>query len=130
MMVQALGFLLIGIVFSVTGELLLKRGMDLVGVLDLSPSAIVPMLFKTFTNPFILGGFVLLFTGSIFWLAVISRIPLSVAYPMLSLSYVAAVFLSALFFGEQLSFLRVGGVLVIMTGVVFVGLRYQSIQQQ
>lgn len=130
MMVQALGFLLIGIVFSVTGELLLKRGMDLVGVLDLSPSAIVPMLFKTFTNPFILGGFVLLFTGSIFWLAVISRIPLSVAYPMLSLSYVAAVFLSALLFGEQLSFLRVGGVLVIMTGVVFVGLSYQSIQQQ
>jgi drug/metabolite transporter (DMT)-like permease len=105
---------------STTGELLLKTGMNRVGVLHLTLDQIVPSLFRTFTNPFVLTGFVLIFGGSIFWLAVISRVELSWAYPMLSLGYALVVLLSWLFLNESLTALRLIGVAIICLGVFVV----------
>lgn len=105
---------------STTGELLLKHGMNIVGVLSLAPADIVPMLLKAFTNPFVFAGFVLIFGGSIFWLAVISRVELSWAYPMLSLGYVIVVIESWILLNEPASPLRMVGVLVICVGVFLV----------
>lgn len=112
--------LLVAIGFTVCGELLLKAGMNQVGVLSLQPDRIVPSLVRVFTTPVIVGGFALIFTGSIFWLAVISRIPLSVAYPMLSMSYVLGVAGAWLFLGEAVTVQRLVGVAIICTGVVVV----------
>lgn len=123
-MQQAFLILLVAISFTVTGELLLKHGMNIVGFLSLQPQLFLAGLVRAFLNPFILGGFALVFVASLFWLAVLSRIPLSVAYPMLSLSYVLAVFAAALFLGEHITWLRVLGVLIICTGVALVGLSY------
>ncbi len=86
--------LLVAISLSVSGELLLKHGMNQVGVLSLQPGLILSGLARTFSQPAIWGGFVLLFFGAIFWLAVISRVDLSLAYPMLSLGYVIVVIAS------------------------------------
>jgi drug/metabolite transporter (DMT)-like permease len=126
-MLRSLIFLAIGISLTVCGELLLKRGMTAVGELDLfSPAAAVGVLFRAFTNPFVLGGFMLIFGGAIFWLAVISRLPLSVAYPMLGLSYVLGVGASWLLFNEHINGMRIIGVAIIVTGVALVGLSYQG----
>lgn len=118
---QAFFLLLIAIVMSTTGELLLKRGVNAVGVLSLAPADIVPTLMETFSNPFVLAGFALIFGGSIFWLAVISRVDLSWAYPMLSLGYVLVVVNSWLFLNEQVTPVRVAGVAIICLGVAIVG---------
>jgi len=80
----------------------------------------VASLAKLATNPFVLGGFALIFSGSIFWLSVISQVPLSYAYPMLSTSYILVVGASWLVLGEQITWLRLAGVLVIMAGVSLV----------
>ncbi|MBI2955636.1 MAG: EamA family transporter [Chloroflexi bacterium] len=105
---------------SATGELLLKYGMNQVGVLSLHPDNIVAGLWRSFTSPFILLGFVAVFGGSIFWLSVISRVQLSYAYPMLSLGYVLVVVASWMFLNEQFNPMRLVGVLVICAGVVVV----------
>ena len=112
--------LLIAISFSVTGELLLKHGMNNVGSLDLTGWHAVPQLIRTFTNLYVLIGFVLIFGGSIFWLSVLSKAQLSWAYPMLSMSYIIVVFLSALFFNEAVTAWRIAGVLTIVAGVFMV----------
>lgn len=112
--------LLIAIGFTVTGELLLKKGMDQIGVLSLQPALFFSTLVRVFTTPVILAGFALIFTGSIFWLAVISRLPLSIAYPMLSTSYVLGVAGAWFFLGETVPLQRIIGVLIICTGVVVV----------
>lgn len=119
-MLRPLLFLIVAVVFSATGELLLKHGMNNLGAFSLQPSHIVPSLLKAFTNPIIIIGFSSIFLGSIFWLAVISRVPLSYAYPMISSSYVIVVLASWLFLGEQLTHTRVLGVLIICAGVVVV----------
>lgn len=100
--------------------MLLKQGMTRHGVLDLAPDTLVSNIGKLLLNPFVMGGFLLVFSGSIFWLSVISRIPLSLAYPMLSTSYVLVVAGSWFFFGEQITWMRLAGVFVIMAGVSLV----------
>lgn len=116
-MLTAFLLLLVAVSFTVTGEFLLKHGMNTVGVLHLNPPTLLPSLWRTFTNPFVLAGFAFVAVASIFWLSVLSRIPLSVAYPSLSLAYVIAVFAAWPLLGEHLTVTKVAGVLIIVLGV-------------
>jgi drug/metabolite transporter (DMT)-like permease len=109
--------------FSTTGELFLKRGMNEIGSFDFaSVDTIIPTLIKIFSNPNIWIGFIGFGGGSIFWLSVISRVHLSLAYPMLALSYVIVVVESWIFLGEGLHPLRIIGSIVVGLGVALVGL--------
>jgi drug/metabolite transporter (DMT)-like permease len=60
--------------------------------------------------------------GSAFWLAVISRVQLSLAYPVLALNYLIIVLESWLILKEDVSWGRIAGVAVIVVGVIVVGL--------
>lgn len=116
-------WLIPAMLLSTTGELFLKRGMNEVGTLDFAAlDTLVPTFLKMMTNPNIWIGFVGFGGGSIFWLSVISRVPLSLAYPMLGLMYVIIVIESWIFLGEGLHPLRVIGSLVVGIGVALVGL--------
>ena len=52
------------------------------------------------------------------WLGALSRVPVSIAYPMLSIGYVVNLFLAALLFGEALSLPKLAGVALICAGVI------------
>jgi len=54
------------------------------------------------------------------WIAALSRAPVSVAYPMLSLGYVVVAAVSALWLGESLSMPKVLGIALICAGVLLV----------
>jgi len=54
----------------------------------------------------------------ILWLGALSRVPVSVAYPMLSLGYVVNVFAAAFLFGEALSIGKLAGIALICAGVI------------
>ncbi|HEU5328011.1 MAG: EamA family transporter [Thermomicrobiales bacterium] len=116
--------LLVGIGLSVTGELLLKQGMnrfrEQFGVLDLSLATLIPTLVRVFTQPAVLLGFIFVFGASIFWLAVLSRVHLSFAYPLLAFGYVVTALLARLLFNEPISATRWTGIVVICLGVVLV----------
>lgn len=107
---MVIALLVAGICLSVVGELLLKHGMNRFGTLDLSLPTLLPTLFRVFTQPLILLGFVFVFGASIFWLAVISRVNLSYAYPLLA----------RVLFNEPVSLARWTGIIVICVGVVLV----------
>ena len=112
--------LVIAMSFTVVGELLLKHGMNQVGSLDLTGWEAIPQLIRTFSNLFVLVGFVLIFGGALFWLSVLSKVNLSWAYPMLSFNYILVIFLSALFLNEPITAWRIAGVLTIIAGVFMI----------
>lgn len=114
--------LMVAMCLTVTGELLLKSGMNQYGQLNVSLSTLPSTAIKLFTNPFVFGGFVFVFAGALFWLAVLSRWPLSLAYPFLSISYIIGIGASVLFLGERVTAIQLLGVLVIVAGVSLVGL--------
>jgi len=117
---KAFLLLLFAISLSVTGEFLLKAGMNQVGMLSLTPKGFVSGLLRAFSNPRILAGFAIIFCGSLIWLAVLSRADLSWAYPLLSLGYLFVVLTSWFFLGEALSLLRVMGTIFVCLGVLLI----------
>ena len=113
---------LTAICFSVCGELSLKSGMNQITsqVGPFSFSNLGAVLGKIFTSPRILGGFGLFGLGAMFWLAALSRVPLSWAYPMLSIGYILILLLSAIVLKEQVAPQRWIGALVICAGIILV----------
>jgi len=119
---KALLLLIPAILSTTTGQLFLKMGMNQVSGFEFTPAALAAILPAIILNPFIWIGFIGFFSGSIFWLGVISRAPLSLAYPILALSYFLVVVEAWLLLGEQVTWQRVLGVAIIFVGVVMVGL--------
>ena len=113
--------LLIAICLTVTGEIMLKLGMNIVRteVGAFAPS--LPVLMRTFTEWRVVLGFALIFSGALFWLGVISRADFSFAYPLLALSYVVALIPAWLVLGEQVTLNRIVGALVVVAGAVIIG---------
>jgi multidrug transporter EmrE-like cation transporter len=54
----------------------------------------------------------------IVWLGALSRVPVSIAYPMLSIGYVVNAFAAAMLFGEALSIGKLAGIAMICAGVI------------
>lgn len=108
--------LLLAICLTVAGEMLLKAGVQRVGGFSFTWNGIL----RTFGNWMVLTGFGLIFAASVFWLVVISKWELSIAYPMLALSYVVTVIASWLVLHEPLTWQKVVGSLVICAGVALV----------
>lgn len=109
----AFGLLVVAILFSTTGELFFKKGMDVLGGLEFTVGGLV----RTFLTWQVLLGFALFFTGAVVWLKVLSLADLSWAYPMLALGYPLVVMESRVFLGEPVDAARIIGSLVILAGV-------------
>lgn len=52
------------------------------------------------------------------WLGALSRVPVSIAYPMLSIGYIVNAFAAAALFGEPLSLAKVAGIGLVVAGVI------------
>lgn len=111
------------IVFSVLlaalGQLLLKQGMIKVGRVSSLASA-PSMLFAALLNPIVLAGLAVFGISALSWLVVLSRVKLSIAYPMVSLGYIAVVFFSWLIFKESVRPITIAGCLIIALGVFLI----------
>ncbi|MFQ6044704.1 MAG: EamA family transporter, partial [Candidatus Poribacteria bacterium] len=73
-------------------------------------------------NPFVVFGLLVFLMTSGLWLVVLSRVKLSLAYPMLSISYILAIFFSWLLFKEHVPWIRIVGAFVICVGVSLVSI--------
>ena len=112
--------ILFSVSFAVCGQLFLKQGMLKIGFIYLDPFSLPRLLFKALLSPFVLLGIGLYSISTLFWLVVLSRINLGVAYPMASIGYVITVFFSWLLFKEEVGLMRILGCLVICLGVFLI----------
>lgn len=121
----AIPYILVSVVAGAVGQLLLKHGMNTIGRMSLSVEAVLGAL----TNPgvwFVALGLFIYVCGTAFWLIALSRADLSFAYPFASLSYVAMLLGAWMFFGENISWMRILGSGVIITGVLIIAQSYRS----
>lgn len=110
-------FIAISICAGVSGQLVLKRGMSILGAQSLSGSNVVDVVLRMVLSPWVIGGLLIYVAGTFFWLMVLSRVELSFAYPMTSMSYILIVLSSWYLLGESISPLRIVGVVTIIAGV-------------
>src|SRR5262245_50390633 len=110
--------LLIAIGLTVSGEVLLKLGMNQVRADVGAFSASLPVLIRTFTEWRVVIGFGLIFSGALFWLGVISRADFSFAYLLLALSYVVALIPARFVLHEEVTLNRILGAAIVVAGAI------------
>ncbi|MDR5750580.1 MULTISPECIES: SMR family transporter [Caballeronia] len=109
--------IIIGVLLNAGAQLLLKAGVNAVGHFEFSRANIVPVGFKIATQWPIIGGLTCYVFSVAVWIIGLSRVDVSVAYPMLSLGYVVNAFAAWYLFGEVLSVQRLIGIGIILIGV-------------
>jgi multidrug transporter EmrE-like cation transporter len=113
-------FLLAGVLLNACAQLLLKAGTNRVGVFEFTLANVVPIGKQLIANPPILAGLCCYVMSVVVWVLGLSRVPVSVAYPMLSLGYVVNAFAAYALFGEALGAQKLVGIGFIIIGVFFV----------
>ncbi len=113
-------YILVSVVAGAAGQIMLKKGMSSTGGITLTLTQLPETLWRMITNPWVFVGLIVYVGGTVFWLAALSRVDLSYAYPFASLSYVVMLAASWLLFREDINALRLIGTAIICVGVFFV----------
>ncbi len=118
---SSLPLILFSVLCGVGGQITLKLGLTQVGRIDAGAlTQPLAMALRVLTSPLVVGGLALYVLGAVAWLTVLSRVPLSLAYPILALSYAFTPVLAWLLLGESVPGARWLGIAVICVGVVLV----------
>lgn len=114
------GLILFGVLLNAAAQLLLKAGTNAVGHFSFSRDNILPVGWQLATEPHILGGLTCYVVSVVVWIMALSRVDVSIAYPMLSIGYVVNALAAWWLFGEAVSLTRLMGIGVIIVGVYIV----------
>ncbi|MBW7476589.1 EamA family transporter [Paenibacillus oenotherae] len=112
------GLILANTLMLVTGQFLWKYGLMQRDKPFESLRTIIELMF----SPYILGGLMIYGFATVLWLYIVSKVDLSLAYPIQSLAYIISIFGAYYIFGESLSALKIVGCLLILAGVACIGL--------
>jgi multidrug transporter EmrE-like cation transporter len=107
-------FLILAMALNAAANVLLKIGVARIGALD-EPG----LASRLSTNYYLLAGLVLFAVNVVFYAAALSRLQLSVAYPvMMAGGVLIVVTVSILFLRESLSVSQMIGMLLVVIGLV------------
>lgn len=112
--------ILFGVLLNASAQLLIKAGMNRIGYFAFSWQNLLPITQQVSFNPYIISGLSCYVISVAVWMLVLSRVEVSYAYPMLSVGYVVNAIGAFYLFSEDLSFVRILGILVIGLGVYLV----------
>jgi multidrug transporter EmrE-like cation transporter len=116
---KMMGFLYIAltILFTVYGQMIIKWQVSNAG--DFPPDLSEKLMFivRLLLNPWVISSFAAAFLASLWWMAAMTQFELSFAYPFMSLAFVVVMVLSIMFLGEQLTWTKIAGTLIIITGL-------------
>ena len=115
---QEFGLLLISLLFSLSGQFLLKAGALKLG--KVTTSNLVSHVLSIVTKWELLAGLVCYGLGAIAYIMLLTRVKLSIASPSVALIYVFSVLLGYFAFQEPIPANRVVGLGIIVCGVVLI----------
>jgi drug/metabolite transporter (DMT)-like permease len=103
---------------AATGQLMLKHGMQLATARAAKSGG--SLVVSAATSPWILLGLAVFGISAVAWLAALSRVPLSVAYPFNALGYLVILTASVLILHERANVLTWLGSLLVVSGLLIV----------
>lgn len=103
---------------SAVAQMFLKLGVGAVRIA--ADSGVAATLTAYAFSPFVVLGLALYGLGAVMWLFVLSRLPLTAAYPFVGLGFILTMIIGATALGESVSTMRIAGTLLIAAGCVLV----------
>ncbi len=123
MTLQVFGLIWLTLIVLSFGQILIKMGIGKQKIpVSANPFRTVWNIIKVMLRPKTAAGLGMYVAGTFIWLSVLSRVNLSVAFPMFSMGYFLVVLLSATILHERVDWrFAVIGLILISIGVTFIG---------
>jgi len=114
------GLIFVGVMLNVSAQLMIKAGTNSIGYFEFSRSNILPIGVRLVTEPHIIGAVACYVFSVVIWILALSRVQVSIAYPLLSMGYIVNAVAAWWFFNESINPAKVAGISVIILGVVII----------
>lgn len=111
-------YLFLTIVFTVYGQIIIKWQVNKAGALPQNNLEKISFLIHLLLNPWVFSAFLVAFFASLTWMAAVTKLQLSFAYPFISLSFVLVLISSSLFFNETMTLQKIFGMCFIVAGII------------
>ena len=109
--------ILLGVTLNAGAQILLKMAMNRIGQFSFSWENLSLVLQQAVVSPYLWLGLTAYAVSVVVWMMALSRVDVSVAYPMLSLGYVMVALVGHFWLQENLTFERIVGIGIIILGV-------------
>ena len=118
MTIGSVALLLFAVVTAAVGQVMLKHGMQVATSRAATNGG--SLAARAATSPWVLLGLVVFGISAIAWLATLSRVPLSVAYPFNALGYLGILTASIFILHERASVQTWVGTILVVSGLITV----------
>ena len=109
-----------GVMLNAAAQILMKAGTNSVGYFEFSMENILPIGWKLATEWHIVVALGCYALSVVIWILALSRVPVSIAFPMLSMAYIVNAVAAWYLLGEAFSLTKVVGMGVIILGVIII----------
>jgi multidrug transporter EmrE-like cation transporter len=110
-------YVLLTILLTVYGQLAIKVQVIKAGAIPAGSVEKIEFLIHLLLNPWIISAFAAAFLASIAWMAAMTKLPLSFAYPFMSLAFVLVMLFSSVMFNEPITTYKIIGVALVILGL-------------
>jgi len=117
MSLTAFFLILSGVLLNAIAQLALKASVSGMGELSVDLHTAVPVFSRLATEPWLWVGLFCYGISVIVWILALSRVDVTIAYPMLSIGYIVNALAAGPLLGEALTGSRLIGIGIIIVGV-------------
>lgn len=114
-------YIFLTVILTVYGQIAIKWQVLKAGTLPEALADKILFLLQLLLNPWVISAFAAALLASVFWMAAMTKLQLSHAYPFMSLAFVLVLIASGLFFNEAITPLKIVGIVLVVLGVIVGG---------
>jgi multidrug transporter EmrE-like cation transporter len=111
-------YVFVTVLLTVYGQLIIKWQVSGAGEFPAEAAGKAWFIAGLLLNPWIISALAAALLASLTWMAAMTRLDLSHAYPFTSLSFVLVVLLSGWLFHEPVTWLKIAGLVLISAGII------------
>ena len=111
-------FVLLTVVLTIYGQVTLKIQVLKAGAVPMDSPGKFLFFLRLLSNPWVLSCLGAAFLASLCWMAAMTKLPLSRAYPWTSLSFIGVLLLGAWLLGEPITWPKAAGLGLIVAGII------------
>lgn len=110
-------FVILGsVILNAAAQLFLKQGAEVLN----QRNAFENIFSIVFLNPHIISGLLCYMVSVLLWIYALSKVDVSVAYPMISIGFIINVIAAWYLFNEPLDLIKLTGIFFIILGVLLI----------
>lgn len=111
-------YVFLTLLLTVYGQLVIKWQVTAAGAFPADPADKMLFLARLLVNPWVVSALAAALGAAVAWMAAMTKLDLSHAYPFMSLAFVLVLLGSAYFFHEPVTAPKLAGLVLVCAGIV------------